>query len=202
MWNKTDDGGGKTESAPTETAPAEATAPAETQEPAAPAETPEPAAVNRHTAAYRLPAAREHAFTLYVAVRTGADADDARQRCAEALDGAEKAVVFAATAGLGIDRLIKTYSAQSPLKSLCFDAIGTDRAESICNLFNKEIGSLYTLCRPRFSPGYGDLDISFQKKIFDELSCPSNIGVYLSGSLQMIPTKSVTTVIGVKDENS
>jgi cobalamin-dependent methionine synthase I len=121
---------------------------------------------------------------------------------AKNLDGAEKAVVFAATAGLGIDRLIKTYSAQSPLKSLCFDAIGTDRAESICNVFNKEIGSLYTLCRPRFSPGYGDLDISFQKKIFDELSCPSNIGVYLSGSLQMIPTKSVTAIIGVKDENS
>ena len=120
---------------------------------------------------------------------------------AKNLDGAQKAVVFAATAGLGIDRLIKSYSAQSPLKSLCFDAIGTDRAESICNLFNKEIGSLYILCRPRFSPGYGDLDISFQKNIFDELSCPSNIGVYLSGSLQMIPTKSVTAIIGVKDEN-
>lgn len=120
---------------------------------------------------------------------------------AKNLDGAQKAVVFAATAGLGIDRLIKAYSVQSPLKSLCFDAIGTDRAESVCNIFNGEIGGGYKLLRPRFSPGYGDLDISFQKNIFDELSCPSNIGVYLSGSLQMIPTKSVTAIIGVKDEN-
>ncbi len=121
---------------------------------------------------------------------------------AKNLEGADKAVIFAATAGLRIDRLIKEYAALSPLKSLCFDAIGTDAVENLCNLFNAETGERYTLCRPRFSPGYGDLDISFQKKIFEELPVSSGIGVFLSDSLQMTPTKSVTAIIGVKDENS
>lgn len=119
----------------------------------------------------------------------------------ENLAGADKAVIFAATAGLQIDRLIKAYSAQSPVKSLCFDAIGTETVENLCDTFNSEIGERFTLLRPRFSPGYGDLDISFQKVIFEELACSSAIGLYLSGSLQMIPTKSVTAIIGVKYEN-
>ncbi len=115
---------------------------------------------------------------------------------------ADKAVIFAATVGLSADRLIKAYSVQSPLKSLCFDAIGSDATEGLCNRFNEDIGKEFTLCRPRFSPGYGDLDISFQKEIFNELSCPAKIGLYLSSGLQMIPTKSVTAIIGVKDENT
>ena len=119
----------------------------------------------------------------------------------ENLAGADKAVIFAATAGLRIDRMIKAYSAQSPVKSLCFDAIGTDAIENLCNIFNIDIGERFTLLKPRFSPGYGDLNISFQKVIFEELSCSSAIGLYLSDSLQMIPTKSVTAIIGVKDEN-
>ncbi len=118
------------------------------------------------------------------------------------LAGAEKAVIFAATVGLQTDRLIKAYSSSSPLKSLCFDAIGSDAAENLCERFNADLGKRFALCKPRFSPGYGDLDISFQKEIFTALSCRSNIGVYLSDSLQMIPTKSVTAIIGVKDENS
>ena len=121
---------------------------------------------------------------------------------AKNLESADKAVIFAATSGLGIDRLIKEYAALSPLKSLCFDAIGTDAIENLCNIFNAEIGESFGLCRPRFSPGYGDLDISFQKKIFEELPVSSGIGVFLSDSLQMTPSKSVTAIIGVKDEIS
>ncbi len=109
-------------------------------------ETPEPAAVNRHTAAYRLPAAREHAFTLYAAVRTGADADDARQRCAEALDGAEKA---------GAEALYERHAAAwRAFWDKSFIAISDDYLENICALYlyimNSESRGAYP---PHFTSG-------------------------------------------------
>ena len=117
------------------------------------------------------------------------------------LENCQKAVVFAATVGLEVDRLIAKYSRLSPSKALCFQAIGAERIESLCNAFNDEItnGALqegfYT--RPRFSPGYGDLPLDIQKDIFASLDCPRKIGLSLNESLLMSPSKSVTAIIGL-----
>ena len=53
-------------------------------------ETPEAAADSRHAASFRFPAAAEHAFTLFFAVKTGADAAEAAKKCADALREAER----------------------------------------------------------------------------------------------------------------
>ena len=45
--------------------------------------------VNGHCAAFALPAAREHRFTLYWTVKTGEDANAAKAACERALDAAE-----------------------------------------------------------------------------------------------------------------
>ena len=50
--------------------------------------------------------------------------------------------------------------------------------------------------RPRFSPGYGDLPLALQREVFAALDCPRRIGLTLSDSLLMSPTKSVTALIG------
>ena len=119
------------------------------------------------------------------------------------LAGCSKAIVFAATIGLEIDRLIAKYSRLSPSKALCFQAIGAERIESLCNIFNDEVTedllskSLHT--RPRFSPGYGDLSLDIQKDIFAVLDCPRKIGLSLNESLLMSPSKSVTAIIGIFD---
>ena len=119
------------------------------------------------------------------------------------LDGCQKAVVFAATVGIEIDRLIAKYSRLSPSKALCFQAIGAERIESLCNAFNDEISNdflaegLYS--RPRFSPGYGDLSLDIQKDIFNYLDCPRKIGLSLNESLLMSPSKSVTAIIGLSN---
>ena len=119
------------------------------------------------------------------------------------LAGCSKAIVFAATIGLEIDRLIAKYSRLSPSKALCFQAIGAERIESLCNIFNDEVTddmlskSLHT--RPRFSPGYGDLSLDIQKDIFAVLDCPRKIGLSLNESLLMSPSKSVTAIIGISD---
>ena len=108
------------------------------------------------------------------------------------LDGCQSAVVFAATVGIGIDRLIARYGGVSPTKSLLFQAIGAERIEALCEIFNGEIGG------SRFSPGYGDLPLDFQKEIFKLLDCPKRIGLTLNDSMLMSPSKSVTAIIGVK----
>lgn len=119
------------------------------------------------------------------------------------LDGCICVIIFAATIGIGMDRLINRYSRISPVKALCFQAIGAERIESLCNLFNKELKEEKAkeglLIRPRFSPGYGDFPLSVQKEFFRLLECPRKIGLTLNDSLLMSPSKSVTAVIGIYD---
>ena len=119
----------------------------------------------------------------------------------KALDSCDRAVIFAATLGIGIDRLLVKNSKLSPAKALMLQAIGTERIESLCDTFLSELqaelkkDSLYLL--PRVSPGYGDISILMQEDIFCALSCTKNIGVSLSGSLFMTPSKSVTAIVGI-----
>ena len=120
------------------------------------------------------------------------------------LFGCEKIVLFAATVGLEIDRLIARYGVISPVKSVAFQAIGAERIESLCDMFNDEVRSraaaenLYT--RPRFSAGYGDFELSAQREIFKVLDCQRKIGLTLNDSLIMSPSKSVTAIIGISDK--
>lgn len=116
------------------------------------------------------------------------------------LNGLNSVIIFAATIGIGIDRLINKYSRISPAKALCMQAIGADRIEALCNKFNDEIKKQFRYTQTRFSPGYGDFDISYQKNIFDILDCSKKIGLTLNSSLIMSPSKSVTAVIGFKRE--
>ena len=121
---------------------------------------------------------------------------------ATALSGCESAVVFAATVGLEIDRLIHKYSEFEPARALILQAIGTERVEALCDLFCHKLIEERALVgqtvRPRFSPGYGDLPLNLQIPIFEALNCPRNIGITLNDSLLMSPSKSVTAIVGIK----
>ena len=113
------------------------------------------------------------------------------------LKGCKKAIVFCATIGIGIDRLIKRYSDVSPVKALVFQGIGAERIEALCDAFCEDIEKEYGFAKPRFSPGYGDFQLDFQPEIFKVLQCGKNIGVTLNESMLMSPTKSVTGIIGI-----
>ena len=119
------------------------------------------------------------------------------------LAGCEKVILFAATVGVGMDRLIARYGVRSPSRALMLQAFGAERIEALCDSFTEDIASSqyagYTLM-PRFSPGYGDLPLEFQSEIFRVLDCPKKIGLSLNESLLMSPTKSVTAIIGIKSE--
>ena len=118
------------------------------------------------------------------------------------LEGCEYILLFAATVGMNIDRAIVKYSAVSPAKAFVFQAIGAERIESLCDVFCRDIQVLSSergfFTRPRFSAGYGDFALEYQKEIFAALDCYRQIGVSLNDSLLMSPTKSVTAIIGMR----
>ncbi len=119
------------------------------------------------------------------------------------LEGCERAVIFAATVGVSLDRLIARHSAMSQTKAVVFDAVGSERIEALCDALTADIASElegFSL-KPRFSPGYGDLPIEAQREIFALLDCPRKIGLTLNKSMLMSPSKSVTAIIGIKNRS-
>lgn len=96
-------------------------------------------------------------------------------------------MLFGATIGIEFDRLMKKETVLSPSGAAVLQAVGTTYIEALCDMFCMEFGT-----KKRFSPGYGDLDITAQKDIFRVLEMGKNIGVSLTDSMLMTPTKSVT----------
>ncbi len=119
---------------------------------------------------------------------------------ARIMKGCTEAVLMAATVGVGIDRLIAKYNRISPSKALIMQALGAERVEAACDLFGDgikaEMAARGLGCRPRFSPGYGDLPLTVQKEFMVLLDCGHLVGITLNESLLMSPSKSVTAVIG------
>ena len=117
------------------------------------------------------------------------------------LAGCHQIAVFAATLGLGLDRLIARYGFQSPATMLMLQALGAERIEALCDTFCEWLrqdaakNALHPV--PRFSPGYGDLPLDMQRDIFRVLDCPRKIGLTLNESLLMSPSKSVTAIVGL-----
>ncbi len=115
------------------------------------------------------------------------------------LSDCKKIILFAATIGIEIDRLIMKYSSYLSSRAVMFQAIGTERIETLCDDFEAKLKYGGRIIKPRVSPGYGDIPLELQKDIFLTLGCSKNIGLTLNDSLLMSPTKSVTAIIGIKN---
>ena len=107
------------------------------------------------------------------------------------------AVLMAATVGLELDRLIARYGRLSPARGLMLQALGAERIEALCDAFCDHLAAEYGPLQRRFSPGYGDLPLTFQKPLFAYLECQKQLGLYLTESCMMRPGKSVTAIVGV-----
>lgn len=120
------------------------------------------------------------------------------------LERCERIIVFAATLGVQADFLIKKYSKIQMSKAVVMQAASAAMIEEYCDekqeeLVRKKQQEGFYL-RPRFSPGYGDFDIKSQKTFIQLLECPKKIGLSVTDSLILAPSKSVTAVIGLTRE--
>lgn len=113
------------------------------------------------------------------------------------LDGCREGYVFAVTLGHGVDRLLSRLSLLSPADFFVCDAVGSALAESVCDMAEQMIKN-GKKCRPRFSPGYGDFDLSLQKDVLSVLNAQKLLGITLTDSGLMTPQKSITAVLGAE----
>jgi len=182
------------------------------------------------------------------------------------LAGCREAFVFAATIGIGVDRLLHRLNLTSQAEHFITDALASAAVESLCDFVIEEITStaveslcdtvieeisgaaveslcdtvteeiagaaVESLCdtvikeisgaagealcdcvteeirgadavspkcvlRPRFSPGYGDTDLSVQKPLLRRLQADKTLGITLNSAYLMTPVKSVTAIAGL-----
>lgn len=113
------------------------------------------------------------------------------------LQNSTRVALFAATVGAGVDRLILKYNKLSPARAVVLQAMGAAAVEQWCDEVSGIIRAKFGVTRPRFSCGYGDLPLSLQREIFPALAVTKNIGITLTEGDLMVPSKSVTAIIGI-----
>lgn len=115
------------------------------------------------------------------------------------LENCNKVTLLAATIGPLVDALIRRAQATDPVKASIFQATGAMYIEKVVDYINGQIKKDAALsnmnCKPRYSPGYGDVPLTIQKDFFRLLPC-TKIGLTLMDTLIMSPEKSVTAFVG------
>ncbi len=118
------------------------------------------------------------------------------------LDGCEKVICMAATCGAAIEQEIaKKFERGEYLASVLLDAAATAAVEQAADLMEKNFAAKFSRegykMRWRFSPGYGDWDLTAQEKLF-KIAGAEQIGMSLSSALMLEPRKSITAIIGLE----
>lgn len=120
------------------------------------------------------------------------------------LKGCTQVVLMAATLGTGADELIRRYSVSNMELAVVAQAVCAAEIEAYCDKVQDEIVQNVShqglFLTTRFSPGYGDFAIEHQGDILRLLNCGRRIGLTMSDEYMLIPSKSVTAVIGLSPE--
>ena len=134
------------------------------------------------------------------------------------LKDCKEVILMAATLGMAPDRMAARAQAAGKMsRAVMLQAAAAALIEEVCDELNEQLrleaagegktlrprfspgyGDFRTL-RPRFSPGYGDFRLEHQAELFRILEVQKRIGVTLTEHLLMMPSKSVTAVIGISD---
>lgn len=115
------------------------------------------------------------------------------------LEGCEKAILMCATLGADIDKLIRISQVSDMAKAVVLDSLSSVAVEQVCNNVDEIIAEKYDgyYMTFRFSPGYGDYPISLQQDFLRMLDAPRKIGLTTNDNFLLMPTKSVTAVLGL-----
>ena len=122
----------------------------------------------------------------------------------ELLRDCDKCVLMCATLGFNIEKNIRRYSYNNLTKGIIIDACATTSIEEVCDLVQDsildKIAKEEKSLTMRYSPGYGDLDISANRDILNVLDAHRKIGVTVTNTGIMIPRKSVVALIGITNK--
>ena len=107
-------------------------------------------------------------------------------------------VFLCGTIGAEFDAWQRRLSVLSAADALLSQQIGLDAVEKVMDELEeearKEVETEGKKLKPRRSPGYGDLPLSMSHTILEELDAPRKIGVSITDSDLLVPSKSVTAI--------
>ncbi|MBQ8583085.1 MAG: hypothetical protein IJ488_00545 [Clostridia bacterium] len=112
------------------------------------------------------------------------------------LSGAAEAYLIAVTLGTEVDTYLHRLGFLSGARRFAADAVASALAEALVCLADREL-SCSLDCRPRFSPGYGDLPLSYQEVLLERVNGESLLGIRLTDTSFMLPSKSITAIMGI-----
>lgn len=109
-------------------------------------------------------------------------------------------VYLCGTIGAAFDAWQRRLSLFSSADALMAQAIGTTAIEQVMDDLETEIRPTLRegeKLQPRRSPGYGKMPLSLSREILDLLEATHKVGVTLTDSLLLLPSKSVTAICEV-----
>lgn len=120
------------------------------------------------------------------------------------LKGALYAACMACTLGMACERELQTLTSINALDAMLYGACANSLIEATAEEAQKDIAHEAALvglsARMRFSPGYGDLPLSVQPIFLKELNAQKAIGLTINDNHLLIPTKSITAIVGLFDK--
>ncbi len=112
-------------------------------------------------------------------------------------------VYLCGTLGAAFDRWQRARAAVSAAEAYESQRLGLVEIERLMDELEAEARAAVEASgeerlRPRRSPGYGKMPLSFSREILEKLDATRRIGVALTESLALVPTKSVTAVCEIE----
>lgn len=109
----------------------------------------------------------------------------------------DECILLCATLGVGVDMLVIKTAAQSPKDAFLIDALSDALIEALCDYAEEKVcAGLDTT--GRFSPGYGDLELSLGREILTVTDAERMLGIKLTQNGMMVPKKSVNAIIAIR----
>lgn len=111
--------------------------------------------------------------------------------------------MLAATLGGQVDLAISRMQRIDMLDAVVLDACASVLIDKVCDDLEEELfkslreNEFFTM---RFSPGYGDVSIDYQEDLVNILETEKRIGMALTRSKLLVPTKSITALIGISNQ--
>ena len=112
--------------------------------------------------------------------------------------GSSDVIFLCGTIGAEFDAWQRRLSVLSAADALLSQQIGLAAVEKVMDELEersrKEVEVEGRTLKPRRSPGYGDLPLSLSRTIISELDAARQIGVSITDSDLLVPSKSVTAI--------
>ncbi len=113
-------------------------------------------------------------------------------------------IIMAATLGQKSEMLLRRAQITDMTEAVILDSCASSAIESVCEQINDDLRSEYEnagkFLTDRYSPGYGDMPLTLQPELCGLLQTEKRIGLSVSPGLTLIPSKSVTAIIGISDK--